>query len=98
MLNLVDYIEKKNAGIAPCLVGFEMNLIDTMWPTRPQVPRNSLKLHPMSLSGEGVSEKLKRVRDSLIKDSADAIVVSALDQVSPKHLENTPFVFFFINS
>jgi len=72
----------KNGSTPPSLIGFEMNLIDTMWPTRPMIPRNKLVLHPIDLAGESVSAKLAKLRDSLVKDcGGEAIVVSALDQV-----------------
>lgn len=79
-------IEKKHAGgTPPTLVGFDMHLIDTMWPTRPVVPKHMLKLHPLKLAGETVCSKLGRVREALVKESADAVVVSALDQVTKQH-------------
>jgi hypothetical protein len=77
--------EKKNGGTPPSLIGFEMNLIDTMWPTRPKIPKNKLVLHPIELAGESVSAKLTKLRESLVKDcGGEAIVVSALDQVCVK--------------
>jgi hypothetical protein len=53
-----------------------------MWPNRPPIPQNKVKLHPVSLSGESVTSKLERVRKAVTDEAkADAIVMSALDQI-----------------
>jgi hypothetical protein len=56
--------------------------VDDMWPNRPPIPQNKVKLHPVSLSGESVTSKLERVRKAVTDEAkADAIVMSALDQI-----------------
>ena len=66
----------------PSLVPLPRNLVDAMWPTRPPIPQNPVKLHPDSLAGESVPSKLGRVRKAVSEESkADAIIISALDQI-----------------
>lgn len=66
----------------PKIVPLTRNLVDDMWPSRPEIPQNPVKLHPVSLAGESVESKLGRVRKNIMEESkADAIVISALDQI-----------------
>lgn len=59
------------------------NLVDALWfPTRPADPCKSIDVHPIELAGETVQGKLTRVRSSVFELGAEAILMSALDQIA----------------
>ena len=57
------------------------NLVDTIWMTRPIDPANNILIHPEALAGEGVRDKLARVRAALAEEKVAALILNALDQV-----------------
>jgi Xaa-Pro aminopeptidase len=62
------------------------NLVDAIWPSRPAVPQNPIRVHPMELAGEDVQSKLGRFRSALrgapSSASANYVVLVALDQIA----------------
>mmetsp|Transcript_31491 Transcript_31491/g.45950 ORF Transcript_31491/g.45950 Transcript_31491/m.45950 type:complete len:696 (+) Transcript_31491:46-2133(+) len=72
----------KSASSPTVLVPIRENLVDAIWPDRPEVPMEPLAVHPMDLSGESVSSKLERVKNSVSRTNSDVLVVSALDQIA----------------
>jgi Xaa-Pro aminopeptidase len=74
------------------LVPLGTNLVDAAWPTRPAPSRALLHLHPLELAGEGVADKLGRVRAKIGAAGADAAVFSMLDEV--RFASNYVYVLF----
>jgi Xaa-Pro aminopeptidase len=63
-----------NAGAE--LIAAESNPIDALWKDRPAPPTGTVKLHAVTFAGENAADKLKRVRSELVKQRADALVIS----------------------
>lgn len=55
---------------------------DFIWPDRPGRPLNELFIHDEQIVGENVDSKIGRVIEEVEKDDADAILVSALDDIA----------------
>eukprot|EP00929_Paragymnodinium_shiwhaense_P037812 TRINITY_DN20078_c0_g3_i3.p1 TRINITY_DN20078_c0_g3~~TRINITY_DN20078_c0_g3_i3.p1 ORF type:complete len:402 (+),score=58.49 TRINITY_DN20078_c0_g3_i3:103-1308(+) len=65
------------------VVEVSTNLIDSIWfPVKPVDACNPILVHPQQYAGETVGDKLSRVRDALKSDGAEALIISALDQVA----------------
>mmetsp|Transcript_3447 Transcript_3447/g.8118 ORF Transcript_3447/g.8118 Transcript_3447/m.8118 type:complete len:777 (-) Transcript_3447:379-2709(-) len=58
------------------------NLIDGIWESRPSVPRTEMRVHPPEWAGLGSPDKLKGIRMNMVDNSADALLVSRLDDVA----------------
>lgn len=63
------------------LVQTSINLVDEVWKTRPAGEINPVILHPVEFAGHSVAEKLKDLRERLVKDKARGIIITALDEV-----------------
>lgn len=71
-----------SAGLS--LVFTEKNLVDLVWEdhSRPDPPTAGLMVMDISFTGKSWHEKVKEVRGTLTKKKADALVVTALDEVA----------------
>jgi Xaa-Pro aminopeptidase len=58
------------------------NLVDAVWPDRPQPSARPVFALPDTLSGEPVADKLARVRAALREAEADTLVLTRLDEVA----------------
>jgi Xaa-Pro aminopeptidase len=58
------------------LVPVESDPIDKIWTDRPSPPLGPVVLHDLRYAGEGVQEKLARIRGELEKARADALIIS----------------------
>ncbi len=56
--------------------------MDVLWHDRPVIPNNKVCLHPLKYAGETTESKLSRIRESLIKQGADGLLVTALDEIA----------------
>ncbi|XP_059488779.1 xaa-Pro aminopeptidase 1-like isoform X2 [Neocloeon triangulifer] len=71
--------EKNNMTLIPILA----NLIDSIWTSdRPEMPSMSMFVHSFEYTGETWQSKVKRVRGALQAMGADALVVTALDEIA----------------
>jgi Xaa-Pro aminopeptidase len=71
-----ERLAKACAAAGAKLVALAANPIDAIWRERPAPPCGTVVLHDIKFAGEAAGDKLKRIRDELIKAKADAIVVS----------------------
>ena len=55
---------------------------ETLWTQRPQLPLSTIELHPLSLAGRTVAEKLADTRAAIQKNGADALLVCQLDEIA----------------
>lgn len=55
---------------------------DFIWPDRPERPLNKLFVHDEAIVGENVDSKISRVLDQVSMAKADAILMSALDDIA----------------
>jgi Xaa-Pro aminopeptidase len=58
------------------------NLVDAVWKDRPTPPHNSIKVHEEKYTGESVTSKLKRLREKMAGEHAEAHVITRLDSIS----------------
>ena len=56
--------------------------MDVLWHDRPVIPNNKVCLHPLKYAGETTESKLSRIRQSLVKQGADGLLVTALDEIA----------------
>ncbi|KAJ1679644.1 hypothetical protein EV182_001628 [Spiromyces aspiralis] len=64
------------------LVPIETNLIDAIWPDRPERSKKAAFVHKLEYAGEEFKSKLQRVRASLKSNSVEGIVVAKLDEIA----------------
>lgn len=55
---------------------------DLIWPDRPTRPLNPLFVHDETLVGETVESKITRVMEAVEKSKANAVLISALDDIA----------------
>jgi len=58
------------------------NLIDELWKDRPERSKAPLHIHKIEFAGEACKNKLQRLRSEMTKSSADALIITALDEVA----------------
>ncbi len=57
-------------------------MFDFIWPERPSQPLNTLFVHDEEIVGETVDSKIARIMNEVKKEGADAILMSALDDIA----------------
>ena len=58
------------------------NLVDEIWESRPPIPRNPFRVHPLEYAGKSVSDKVKDIRKVMKEKKATLSVFSALDDIA----------------
>jgi len=71
--------ELKNNGIN---LRSDFNPFNTIWQDRPERPKNKLFVHDEKIVGESVDSKMSRLLSEVKKELADAILLSALDDIA----------------
>lgn len=56
--------------------------LQTIWKDRPEIPENSVEVHPLKYAGETAESKLGRIRTWLVSHHAEGLLVPALDDVA----------------
>ncbi|XP_044469572.1 aminopeptidase P1-like [Mangifera indica] len=64
------------------LVETSTNLVDEVWKNRPPAEINPVVLHPVEFTGQTVTNKLKDLREKLVRKKARGIIITALDEVA----------------
>ncbi|MFW7380402.1 MAG: aminopeptidase P family protein [Oligoflexus sp.] len=84
------------------IVATEQNLVDQVWgKERPSSPNQSIYEHPLEYAGEGLNNKLQRLRLAMQEIGARAMVLSALDEIAwlfnlrGKDVEYNPVFYAF---
>ncbi|MDE6560983.1 MAG: aminopeptidase P family protein [Muribaculaceae bacterium] len=57
-------------------------MFEYIWPERPSQPLNRLFIHDEEIVGETVDSKITRIIEEVEKEGADAILISALDDIA----------------
>lgn len=57
-------------------------MFDFIWSDRPSQPLNTLFIHDEEIAGETVDSKVERIMKEVQKENADAILMSALDDIA----------------
>ncbi|CAB0001297.1 unnamed protein product [Nesidiocoris tenuis] len=58
------------------------DLVDIIWAERPSRPCSELRPHPINYSGKAVCDKVRNVREEMIKKNVDMLVLSELDDIA----------------
>ena len=56
--------------------------LNEIWTDRPSIPTAKVELHPLEFAGETTESKFARIRESLRSCDAEAMLVSALDDIA----------------
>ena len=70
---------KHNGGIT---VRTNLDILDRVWTDRPSVPLNPVRIQPMEYAGESCSDKLGRIRSSLLRRGAGGMLMTQLDDIA----------------
>ena len=61
---------------------FNFSPIDKLWDNRPSIPENEIFIHNIEYAGEEFSSKQERTLEAIKKSGANAILLSALDDIA----------------
>jgi len=60
----------------------QKNLVDIVWKNRPSPSIQKIRAHKLKYSGESAKKKLARVREKMVEQLTDMLVVAALDEIA----------------
>ncbi|WP_029353058.1 aminopeptidase P family protein [Bosea sp. 117] len=72
----LDRLRRAVAGASGVLVAVDSNPLDAVWADRPSPPVAPVTIRDPALAGEGVEDKLGRLRAALKAEKLDAVVLS----------------------
>ena len=83
-VNAIQEVEELQRALAPKGIKVQTGLdpAASLWEGRLAIPSNPIHIHPVEYAGTEASEKLGMVRKCLTDHQADAIIVSALDDIA----------------
>lgn len=70
---------RRQGGITICT---NFDPLDIIWKDRPEIPLNTVVQHPLEYSGETAESKLQRIRTAVKRSGAEALLVTALDDIA----------------
>lgn len=73
--------EKAFSGKKQQLFQLSSNLVDEVWKDRPVAEVSPVMVQPLEFAGRSVQDKLKDLREKLLKENACGIIFSSLDEV-----------------
>ena len=83
MISVNDYNEWQETLSGACISLKSCDLIRPLWTDdRPALPSDPLYAYSVDFAGESVESKLARIREQLVKKKADAMIISALDEIA----------------
>ena len=56
--------------------------LKVIWSDRPQIPLHKVEMHPLEYAGESAESKLSRIRQAVRRSAAEALLVTALDDIA----------------
>lgn len=103
MWSVNDYAALEDEMADACLGVKSVDLIRPLWKEgRPAIPQHVLYEYEEKYAGESVASKLTTIRQKMAEKKADAMVVSALDEIAwllnirGKDVECTPVVIAYV--
>lgn len=83
-VNTVEDTEALNEELASCGIQVLTHLdpASELWKERPSIPLSPIELHPLNYSGEDTFNKLERLREQIIHNEADGLVLTQLDDIA----------------
>lgn len=64
------------------LIRLNQNLVDCVWKDRPEPNTNVIEVQPLSYAGETWQSKIHALRERLVIDRCDAIVITSLTEIA----------------
>lgn len=64
------------------LIRLNQNLVDCVWKDRPEPNTNVVQVHPLEYAGEKWETKIHTIREKLLSDRCDAIVITSLTEIA----------------
>jgi Xaa-Pro aminopeptidase len=78
-----EELERALSARGVTLVPLQVDLVDQVWgDDQPPMPDSALRVHPESVAGESVAEKLGRCVLRMEREGVDAMLVCALDEIA----------------
>ena len=80
---------------------FDRDLVDEIWPNRPQIQPSAIYPLPLSVTGESAEDKLARLRRAMKEKGADHHLITKLEEIAWLYnlrgddVEHTPVFFAF---
>lgn len=83
-VNSVEEVEQLRAQLATLGLDVRTGLdpLDEIWTGRPAIPQAKVEIQPLEYAGETAQSKLARIRKVLNEGNAEALLVSALDDIA----------------
>ena len=83
-VNSVEEVEQLRAQLATMGLDVRTDLdpLDEIWTDRPAIPQAKVEIQPLEYAGETAQSKLDRIRKALSEGGAEALLVSALDDIA----------------
>ena len=75
--NMIDHFKKFHINVVTNFMPF-----DKIWQERPSLPNTPFFAHNLEYSGENPTSKITRVMEAIEKSGADALLLSALDDIA----------------
>ena len=63
-------------------IKIDNDLLNSIWNSRPELPKDKVFLHNEKYCGKSASEKLKEVREHMKERNADSFILSSLDDIA----------------
>lgn len=84
MVFSVTDIARLRAALSAADIQLDTNFapINDLWPNRPLLPSDTIYVHDVEYAGETAVSKIQRVLASVAKAGADALFISALDEIA----------------
>lgn len=84
MVFSVTDVERLRAALAASAIGLDTNFapVGELWGGRPLLPSDSIYVHDVKYAGESAESKIARVLESAAAAGANALFVSALDEIA----------------
>ena len=80
---------------------FDLDLVDEIWPDRPQIHPSSIYALPLSVTGETTESKMRRLRSCMREKGAEYHLITRLEEIAYLYnlrgddVEHTPVFFAF---
>ncbi len=80
---------------------FDLDLVDEIWPDRPQIHPSSIYALPLSVTGETTESKMRRLRSCMREKGAEYHLITKLEEIAYLYnlrgddVEHTPVFFAF---
>lgn len=84
MMFSVDYVDRLKQRLEDKSIELDVDfpLFDYIQPDRPERPKNKLFVHDEQVVGENVESHIRRILEQVHAEKADAILLSALDDIA----------------